>query len=106
MLTIWRAVRSHLILDSAPILAWRRTDPDAATGHAPAHHPCPLLHGYRVHTLLCLGSGLLVHFLLSPANRHNALFARPLLALAVRLYHIRPRIILLDAGYWGLQLIH
>jgi transposase len=25
---------------------------------------------------------------------------------AVRLYHIRPRIIRLDAGYWGLQLIH
>ena len=26
--------------------------------------------------------------------------------LAVRLYRIRPRIIRLDAGYWGLQLIH
>ena len=47
---MWRAVRSHLIgardliIDSAPILAWRRTDPDAATGHAPAHHPRPLQH--------------------------------------------------------------
>ncbi|HEX6780165.1 MAG TPA: hypothetical protein VF099_18285 [Ktedonobacterales bacterium] len=28
-----------LIIDSAPILAWRRSDPDAALGHAPAHHP-------------------------------------------------------------------
>lgn len=28
-----------LIIDSAPILAWRRRDPDAAYGHAPAHHP-------------------------------------------------------------------
>jgi hypothetical protein len=28
-----------LIVDSAPILAWRRADPDAAVGHAPAHHP-------------------------------------------------------------------
>ena len=28
------------------------------------------------------------------------------LALVVRLYHIRPRIIRLDAAYWGLQLIH
>lgn len=28
-----------LIIDSAPILAWRRADPDAALGHAPAHHP-------------------------------------------------------------------
>src|SRR2546421_12344604 len=74
VLTVWRAVRCHLIgardliIDSAPILAWRRTDPDAASGHAPAHHPRPLLHGYRVHTLLCRGSGLPVHFLLSPAG--------------------------------------
>ena len=42
----------------------------------------------------------------APANRHDALFTRPLLALAVRLYYIRPRIIRLDAGYWGLQLIY
>jgi len=112
VLTVWRAVRCHLIgardliIDSAPILAWRRTDPDAATGHAPAHHPRPLLHGYRVHTLLCRGSGLPVYFLLSPANCHDAPFARPLLELAVRLSHIHPRIIRLDAAYWGLQLIH
>lgn len=90
----------------AAILAWRRTDPDAAIGHAPAHHPRPLLRGYRVHTLLCRGSGLPVHFLVSPANCHDAPFARPLLELAVRLYRIRPRIIRLGAGYWGLQLIH
>ena len=112
VLSVWRAVRCRLIgardliIDSAPILAWRRADPDAATGHAPAHHPRPLLHGYRVHTLLCRGSGLPVHFLVSPANCHDAPFARPLLELAVRLYRLRPRIIRLDAAYWGLQLIH
>ena len=33
----------ELIIDSAPILAWRRTDPDAAVGHAPAQHPRPLV---------------------------------------------------------------
>jgi len=112
VLTVWRAVRCRLIgacdliLDSVPILAWRRADPDAATGHAPAHHPRSLLRGYRVHTLLCRGSGLPVHFLVSPANCHDAPFARPLLELAVRLYPVRPRIIRLDAAYWGLQLIH
>jgi transposase len=112
VLTVWHAVRCHLIgardliIDSAPILAWRRKDPDAAFGHAPAHHARSLLCGYRVHTLLCRGSGLPVHFLLSPANRHDAPFARPLLELAVRLYAIRPRIIRLDAAYWGLHLIH
>src|SRR6266566_2927723 len=47
-----------LIIDSAPILAWRRRDPDAAFGHAPAHHPRPLLRGFRVHTLICRGSCL------------------------------------------------
>jgi transposase len=94
-----------LIIDSAPILAWRRRDPDAAFGHAPAQHPRPLLLGYRVHTLLCRGSGLPIFFLLSPANVHDAPFAQPLLAWALRLYQIRPRVIRLDAAYWGLRLI-
>ena len=74
-----------LILDSAPILARRRTDPDAATGHAPAHHPRPLLRGYRAHTLLCRATGLPLLFRLSPANVHDAPFARPLLEWAVHL---------------------
>ncbi len=72
-------VARELIIDSAPILAWRRTDPDAAVGHAPVQHPRPLLRGYRLHTLLCRGSGLPVFFLLSPANVHDAPFAQPLL---------------------------
>src|SRR5215470_11696842 len=54
-----------LILDSAPILAWRRADPDAAIGHAPAHHARPLLLGYSVHTLLCRATGLPLLFHLS-----------------------------------------
>src|SRR5947209_6550152 len=94
-----------LVIDSAPILAWRRADPDAAIGHAPAQHPRPLLRGYRVHTLLCRGSGLPIFFLLSPANVHDAPFARPLLEWAVRLYSLRPRVVRLDAAYWGLRLI-
>lgn len=74
-LTVQTAIRRRLIgardliIDSAPILAWRRSDPDAAVGHAPAQHP------------------------------------RPLLEWAVHLYHIRPRVIRLDAAYWGLRLI-
>ena len=94
-----------LIIDSAPILAWRRRDPDAAFGHAPAHHPRPLLRGFRVHTLICRGSGLPLFFLLSPANSHDAPFAQRLLAWALQLYHIRPRVVRLDAAYWGLRLI-
>jgi hypothetical protein len=102
----WRLIGGHdLIVDSAPILAWQRRDPDAAVGHAPRHHARPLLRGYRVHTLLCRGSGLPLLFFLAPANAHDAPFAQPLLAWAVRLYGVRPRVIRLDAGYWGLRLI-
>src|SRR6266852_1469348 len=88
-----------LIIDSAPILAWRRADPDAAFGHAPAPHPRPLLRGFRVHTLICRGSGFPFFFLLSPANAHDAPFAQLLLSGAVRLYQIRPRVVRLDAAY-------
>src|SRR5438105_12393500 len=94
-----------LIIDSAPILAWRRHDPDAAFGHAPAHHPHPLLRGFRVHTLICRGSGLPLFFLLSPAIAHDAPFAQSLLTWALRFYQIRPRIVRLDAAYWGVHLI-
>ena len=58
LLTVLQALRSRLIgardliIDRAPILAWRRRDPDATFGHAPAHHPRSLLRGFRVHTLM------------------------------------------------------
>ena len=104
VLVVLQAIRRRLIgardliIDSAPILAWRRRDPDAAYGHAPAHHPRPLLRGFRVHTLICRGSGLPLFFLLSPANSHDAPFAQRLLEGVVRLYQIRPRIVRLDAA--------
>ena len=47
-----------LIIDSAPIRAWRRTDPDAASGHAPAHHPTPWL---RVKLSCATGKALFPH---------------------------------------------
>ena len=61
--------------------------------------------GYRLHTLLCRGTGLPPLFLLARANVHDAPVARPLLELAVRLFALRPRVVRLDAGYWGLKLI-
>jgi hypothetical protein len=45
VLTVLTALRRQLIgardliIDSVPILAWHRADPDAAFGHAPAQHP-------------------------------------------------------------------
>jgi transposase len=94
-----------LIIDSAPLKAWRRHDPDAQCGHAPAHHATRFLRGYRVHTLLCRTSGLPLFFRLAPANGHDAPFALPLLRTAVALYHLRPCVVRLDAAYWGLALI-
>ena len=94
-----------LIVDSAPILAWRRGDPDATVGHAPAHHPRPFLRGFRVHTVLCRGSGLPVMFRVAAAGPHDGPFARPLLETVVGLYGRRPRVVRLDAGYWGPTLI-
>jgi hypothetical protein len=94
-----------LIVDSAPVLAWRRRDPDAALGHAPHHYARPLLWGYRVHTVLCRGSGLPLLAFVAPANGHDAPFVQPLLVTAVRLFRLRPRVVRLDAGYWGLRLI-
>lgn len=48
VLSVLTAIRCRLIgardliIDSVPLLAWRRADPDAAYGHAPAQHPRPL----------------------------------------------------------------
>ena len=95
-----------LIIDSAPILAWRRRDPDAASGHAPAPHPAAFLRGFRAHTLLCRGSGLPLFFVGAPANAHDAPFATLLLAWAAHLYQLRPRVVRMDAAYWGLRLLH
>lgn len=111
VLVVLQALRQRLIgardliIDSAPILAWKRSDPDAAYGHAPAQHPLPFLRGFRVHTLICRGSGLPLLFLLSPANSHDGPFAQRLLAWAQHLYQIRPRVVRLDSAYWGLRLI-
>jgi len=95
-----------LIIDSAPVLAWRRHDPDAASGHAPAQHPTAFLRGCRAHTLRCRGSGLPRFVVVAPANCHDAPFAKLLLTWAVRLYDLRPRRVRMDAAYWGLALIH
>ena len=57
--------------------------------------------GFRVHPLICRDSGLPIPFLVSPATIHDSPFACPLLERAVSLSHIRPRIIRLDAAYWG-----
>lgn len=97
----WR----DLIIDSAPVLAWRTDDPDAAYGHAPAQHATALLRGFRVHTVLCRGSGRPAFVRVAPANLHDAPFARPVLAAVLALYGRLPRVVRLAAAYGGPALI-
>lgn len=80
-----------LIIASAPRLAWRRRDPDAAVGHAPAHRR---------------GSGLPLFCVVAPANAHDAPRARLLLSWAPRRHALRPRHVRLAAADWGLTLRH
>jgi hypothetical protein len=58
-----------------------------------------------VHTLICCSSGLPLLFLFSPVNSHDGPFAQRLLAWAMSLYLVHPRVVRLDAAYWGLHLI-
>ena len=63
------------------------------------HGSCPYLSSPSpLPRLSCLylafrGSGLSVHFLISPANVHDTPFAHPLLEISLRLYHLRPCVI-------------
>ncbi len=77
------------------------------------HHPRCLLRqdeqagwsfskrfGYKVHTLLCRDSLLPILFLLSPANRNDAPWAVPLMALAHWLFRLPVAVVRADAAYF------
>jgi hypothetical protein len=61
--------------------------------------------GIFIPAIFSIFAPALTLFLLSPANVHDAPFARPLVAWVVRLFQVRPRVIRLDAGDWGLKRI-
>lgn len=112
VLVVLQALRGRLIgardliIDSAPILVWRRHDPDAADlacSRSPSSFTLReafVCTRSSVAVLACLSS-----FCSLPAFAHDAPFAKILLAGAVHFYRIRPRIVRLDAAYWGLRLI-
>jgi len=79
--------------------------PDKPEGPCLVQHARRFLRGSRVHTRICRASGLPPLFFVAPANRHDAPFARPLVASATQLFPLRPRIVRLDAAYWGRTLI-
>jgi hypothetical protein len=105
---VWRAIRGGLIrgrdvvLDSTLLGAWTRSDPDAAWSYPT---PKGRVFGYKLHVLLDRAARLPILFLLSPANRHDAPFAAPLLALGCWLLGLAIHVVRADGAYWGLGLV-
>jgi len=64
--------RDLVIIASAPILAWRPRDPTSRSAMLPIITLVPSCGGYRVHTLVCRGSGLPLRCFLAPATSHDA----------------------------------
>jgi hypothetical protein len=56
--------------------------------------------GYKVHMLICRDSLLPLMFLVSPANRHDAPWAVPLMSLAHHLFALPVQVVRADAAYF------
>ena len=106
---VWQLIRAgvvtgcDLILDSSVLAAWFHDDPDAAWSF-----PKPWqgsTWGFKIHTLLCRWSSLPVMFLITPANRHDCLWAIPLLAAAVACYGFQVLIVRADAAYFTIPIL-
>jgi hypothetical protein len=101
---VWQLVRAgiiagrDLILDSSVLEAWFHDDPDAGWSF-----PKPWrgsTWGFKIHTVLCRWASLPVMFLITPANRHDCLWAIPLLAATVACYGFQVLIVRGDAAYF------
>lgn len=106
---VWQLIRagliagSDLILDSSVLAAWFHEDPDAAWSF-----PKPWqnsIWGFKIHTVLCRWSSLPVMFLITPANRHDCLWAIPLLAATVLCYGFQVLIVRGDAAYFSTAIL-
>jgi hypothetical protein len=81
------------VIDSTMIDAFSKRDREASwsfTGR----------FGYKVHMLICRDSLLPLMLLVSPANRNDAPWAVPLMALVHRLFHLPVQVVRADAAYF------
>lgn len=101
---VWQLIRfgiikgTDVILDGTTLRIWFHDDLEAGWSF-----PKPWkgsVWGYKVHTLLCRWSQLPVLFLITPANRQEAIAAIPLLALSVLLFALPITIVRADSGYF------
>jgi hypothetical protein len=81
------------VIDSTLMDAFSRKDKEAGWSFTKRF-------GYKVHLLLCRDSLLPLMLLLSPANRNDAPWAVPLMALAHRLFHLPVEVVRADAAYF------
>jgi hypothetical protein len=89
---------TDVIVDGTTLQAWFHHDPDAGWSFPKAWHGSTW--GYKVHTVLCRWSQLPMMFLVTPANRQEAVMAIPLLTLMLVCYGDTIRLVRADAGYF------
>lgn len=81
------------VIDSTIIDAF--SDKDGAAGWSFTKR-----FGYKVHLLICRDSLLPLMVLVSPANRHDAPWAIPLMALTQALFRLPVQVVRADAAYF------
>lgn len=81
------------VIDSTLIDAFSRQDDQAGWSFTKRF-------GYKVHMLICRDSLLPLMVLVSPANRHDAPWALPLMALTQALFRLPVQVVRADAAYF------
>jgi hypothetical protein len=81
------------VIDSTIIEAFSRKDGEAGWSFTKRF-------GYKVHMLICRDSLLPLMVLVSPANRHDAPWAIPLMALTHALFRLPVQVVRADAAYF------
>ncbi|MGB9594803.1 MAG: transposase, partial [Candidatus Poribacteria bacterium] len=56
--------------------------------------------GYKVHTIICRYSMLPLWFYVSPANKNDGPYTKPLLEKIVHLYKVKVEVVRADSAYW------
>jgi hypothetical protein len=88
-----------LVIDSTTVLAWYEDDAEAGWSYAKKF-------GYKVHTVICRHSMLPLWFFVSPANRHDGPYGKPLLEAVALLYKVTVEVVRADSAYWALEFLN
>lgn len=91
-------VAKDLVIDSTTVLAWYKDDAEAGWSYAKKF-------GYKVHTVICRYSMLPLWFIVSPANRHDGPYGKPLLEAVVLLYKVTVEVVRADSAYWAFEFL-